>query len=87
MVYLLKIVIFHGELLNNQRVTPIFSWSQNATPATPQEKEDDTEDSGPALAGGYNRGDAVTASRDLRDLAVDWIYMDLMGFTMGFNGI
>ena len=31
-----------------------------------QDKEDDTEDSGPLLAGGYNRGDAVTASRDLR---------------------
>lgn len=29
------------------------------------DKEDDTEDSGPLLAGGYNRGDAVTASRDL----------------------
>lgn len=30
------------------------------------EKEDDTEDSGPTLAGGYNRGDAVAATRDLR---------------------
>lgn len=37
---------------------------------THQDKEDDTEDSGPLLAGGYNRGDAVTASRDLRHFLV-----------------
>ena len=38
---------------------------------THQDKEDDTEDSGPLLAGGYNRGDAVTASRDLRHFLLE----------------
>ena len=34
MVYLLKMVIFHGELLNNQRVTLQSSWQKNIAPSS-----------------------------------------------------
>lgn len=57
--------------------------AEDVDDAEKPEKEDDTEDSGPALAGGYNRGDAVTASRDLRVGGKVVVRANILGTVVG----
>lgn len=58
--------------------------AEDVDDAEKPEKEDDTEDGpGPALAGGYNRGDAVTASRDLRVGGKVVVRANILGTVVG----
>jgi len=50
------------------------------------DREDDTEDCGPALAGGYYRGDAVAATRDLRVGGKVVVRANILGTVVGPSG-
>ncbi|CAK9051590.1 RING-type domain-containing protein [Durusdinium trenchii] len=60
--------------------------AEDVDDALQPEREDDTEDSGPALAGGYNRGDAVAATRDLRVGGKVVVRANILGTVVGPSG-
>ncbi|CAE7618662.1 unnamed protein product, partial [Symbiodinium pilosum] len=57
--------------------------AEDVDDALQPDKEDDTEDSGPALAGGYYRGDAVAATRDLRVGGKIVVRANILGTVVG----
>lgn len=60
--------------------------AEDVDDALQPDKEDDTEDPGPALAGGYYRGDAVAATRDLRVGGKVVVRANILGTVIGPSG-